>query len=993
MEAGKHEEIAKELEGLIEEYLNISNRKENDLCMGSLYMGNWIADFSQLLDEGVKAKVFSVFSFVHKANKSIKNISSEIIKRTKKKNIKKETAKLVNEYLAKKNLDSIYKASNFLVDIGGNEASENALNIIESMGRELGKGFSQFADLLKSIKSDEGVPNPEILKTIEVVLFAVVKFLAFRKFVVTADKSMPIDTFNTITDELLTTYFPHDHLDRYFDYEKVYKNDIDLETLDDDPEKYLQNDAYSNLAKEYINTKSIEYKLDKAREEILKFDFLDDKEKLKKIEEAKLNILSKGKGELGLYGYLEEDLLIACGKLSELQIDFRRVLNRDKSVDINLALAKLGKALHVFEDYYAHSNYIDFLILLIYQISKENFATLSKIPNSIKFKDFFNKNLNNNAFSNQEINRSIRSLVKTNSNKKAVGLIDDKISTGYFGSEDIFVSLYHVFIGFISKISVLDSEESIFEEENLNKLVEKVFVEDFEEELKQLDRLKSKDGLLERRNIIQYDKEVELAKLDKKYNRILNWYSNGGVRYHNHKRKYAERKKGIIERYQVKLDAIDEMITFNQKIEDIQQLYLNGNTDPENIPSYFSKEDIKNLFSRKGDFLFSNNKEHEDYILGFLFTIFNGIIFAEHAKLVGQKLGFQFDIFKTLFKYAKIVKTTGRIVKILTSYQRALPKLLRMVIFPWMGEKTKEKIKDAAEQVILYNIEKWIINLLRVKVQHKHLDEFRTGSHALMAKDEEYEKKNLHRNAMSMATYIDKYILKHLFYNKPKTIKIKILKSLQKGSNVINYRGYDYDWGERPDLNQNINMLEIYDVLLKKYKELAEDLYFDWYYMIVKLSYESAIPKLINRKLPHYKVNEIKDEADQKDFDNIELDKNRTAIYNELEAKNKMDFDNRTTVSIFGSKGKLVQLIKMPYKNLNQINIDDQLPTNSVFMEMILNHDSKYEGEITMSFGDKTLEETKEFFNLTQKIEEELKCKYFEMSNKIAYDIKANCMI
>jgi hypothetical protein len=76
-----------------------------------------------------------------------------------------------------------------------------------------------------------------------------------------------------------------------------------------------------------------------------------------------------------LYSYLRNDIEMVAGLLSDVDIEFKRILSSGRRSDPKLAptLAMLGHALHQVEDFFAHSNWVELAAIRLgpeYQCSK-----------------------------------------------------------------------------------------------------------------------------------------------------------------------------------------------------------------------------------------------------------------------------------------------------------------------------------------------------------------------------------------------------------------------------------------------------------------------------------------------------------------------------------------------------------------------------------------------------------------------------------------------
>jgi Heterokaryon incompatibility protein Het-C len=129
---------------------------------------------------------------------------------------------------------------------------------------------------------------------------------------------MNIDAYFAVYDKMFKQYYPHDHLDR-----------PELRNPPQTPPNY--------------------------RSEVADGPRAQGQSKLKP----------------DLYEYLREDIQTAAGRLAHVEVDFASAMfdarqpPRPDDVAWNLSLARLGRALHAVEDFFAHSNFTEWAVTIL----------------------------------------------------------------------------------------------------------------------------------------------------------------------------------------------------------------------------------------------------------------------------------------------------------------------------------------------------------------------------------------------------------------------------------------------------------------------------------------------------------------------------------------------------------------------------------------------------------------------------------------------------
>ncbi|MCB0539859.1 MAG: hypothetical protein KDE33_20250 [Bacteroidetes bacterium] len=251
---------------------------------------------------------------------------------------------------------------------------------------------------IKSIKN-EAISyydrRESIIKKLITIISELIGYIHFS-FKVTGENQkiyVPQNLYSEIFQSLFREYYPHEHLDRSYSKKRYYRY-ID---------KILEGTAFNSKA----------------------------------FDERHLISDEKGRNDVGLYKYIEEGLLFASTELIKLDKEWcidtfhktkeeRKKLNQ---IEWHTQLARLGKVLHVVEDFFAHSTFIDNALQILLQ-KKYNGDSLDPkyIPSVL------------------EEEKYQRSLKKFNPDKPDLetNILDEYLQTGYFDSKDTFVSLLHL---------------------------------------------------------------------------------------------------------------------------------------------------------------------------------------------------------------------------------------------------------------------------------------------------------------------------------------------------------------------------------------------------------------------------------------------------------------------------------------------------------------------------------------------------------------------
>lgn len=751
MEAKLHTKLTEKLNPKLEEYF-----KENGIDsfeINSLHLGNWISDFSQAIDEGFKALIYKFLiypkDFAANIQQYISLIKSYISNDHFILDLKEINEKL--QILPKSlNTVSLSKIKDVLREKDGSFPIEynDFKNLGDSLKNEL-DNLNQYLDeeyvkISSDIKSIEEAEDNKSIQAIENGLFNIVKLVGFVMFKVGETGEIDFENFNNITNKLLTPYRPVHHLDRSVGYDKVKGAKGDTE---ENIHKYLVDEPQTKRSKKLLQNLEGDDPFQKLLSKIIQ-DTPDNEDKniFSKNDDLNNVIQLETKDFIDLYGYLKENMVIACGKLTDFELYFKNLSPIYDPLEFNLKLAELGTALHMFEDFYSHSNFIEFSILSLYQIYKS--PQLNQFKNPHQIQALFNGVPQNKlAFTNLEMNKVVRSLVKTAKNPKN---IDSNIATGFFGSNDLFISLFHILVGTIkSRISDLD-EEKTYTENVIGKIRTDLVLK--QKEL--LFKVQSIQQLEKKISEIEKKKESELKALEKEYFADLN-ISEDKFKTEN---KYRKDISQIEEQYDEETEMINDFIkNFNRYTEIRKKIDFSNIDFASEPPEYITDKELAELFV---------NYKPDNKVALYLKRAINYFILAKDLHHV-YKFGKDYlEAFKRIYQIIRIILTLIRIIKILLKYPAALVRLIKLFVKKALGYIPEYLL---VKEYILQLVENSMVRALEfIKDPLLKKTEYTTGCHSLMAKDEEYEKPKLNDLAMKMAAYVDLVIFKNMFTYKDK---------------------------------------------------------------------------------------------------------------------------------------------------------------------------------------------------------------------------------
>ena len=750
MEAKLHTELTEALNPKLEKYLK--DKGIDYFEINSLHLGNWISDFSQAIDEGFKARIYKFLiepkDFAANFHQFISLIKTYISNDHFILDMNEVNEKL--QILPKSwNLLSFSKIKDILKEKDGSFPLEynDFINLRDSLIYEMDNLNlyldDEFVKISSDIKSIEEAENNKSIQAIEYGLFSIVKLLGFVMFKVGETGEIDFENFNNITNKLLTPYRPVHHLDRSVGYTKIKgaKGDPEENTY-----RYLIDEPQSEKGKKLLHHLEGDDLFQKLVSKTIQDPPNSEVENVFSKNDDLVNIIQlETKDYIDLYGYLKEYMIIACGKLTEFELYLKNLSPVYDPLELNLKLAELGTTLHMFEDFYSHSNYIEYSILSLYQIYKS--PHLDQFKNSHQIHALFDRRAQNKlAFSNLEMNKVVRSLVKTEENPKS---IDSNIATGYFGSNDLFISLFHILVGVITNsISDLDDDKSY--KENVSLKIRRDLIKKQKDVLLKFQSINE----LENKKIeIEKKKERELKSLEREYLADLKTSKNKIKR----ENKYRKDVKLLEEQYDEEIEMINDIIkSFNRytgirKKIDFSNTNFDFDFDP---PEYITDKEIAELFVKY---------RPDNKVALYLKRAINYFILAKdlhHAYKFGKDY---FEAFRRIYQIIKIVLTLLRIIKILLRYPGAWVRLIKIFIKKYLGFipgylLIKEYLLKLVEIITVHVLES-------IKDPYLKKTEYTTGCHSLMAKDEEFEKAKLNDIAMKMAAYVDSVILRNLFTN------------------------------------------------------------------------------------------------------------------------------------------------------------------------------------------------------------------------------------
>lgn len=775
MEAHGHEEIGKEVTNFIKKiirekfpiiykqiYINPDTGKENknDEVRNAFYLGNWLADNSQLfapdtifsfkMNNGIKIEKINNYidtffdSFCEESNyigielqKAIYVASNLAYEASK--NIQKTEEQI--EKLYNKSIDDLKKMGNesinaLVKDLGvklpkvdlseipkqvtkklrkveedskenqkardefikesqakGQQFSTSVQNRLETSVRSFIDNIKFSDEIIQALKSNDSVSKNdfvydnrmEIWETILIVL----KLNGYKKFV-KGEGEMDFDNFKTIFDNYIETnssiqrkesnekkldrfrfklnqYYPSDHLDRAFDEKKLNKDFNKCgklyHYLDDeinyDTSSYRYFEDYIHIIAEKLTTLNVEW--------IIPTFYQNPT--LKPIVKNSSNIL------------IPEDVIAT----SEFYLNFSR----------------LGQTLHVVEDFFAHSNFLELAVTNLDALMHPEFPRI----NFFSQKEYLNK------LQPDELKRYLYTMFKSGKLNERGEFIfpndpEENLITGSFAEGDMAHSLYHLAFGWAEK------------------------------ELHSNDYAKILDLELEYLypSIIENQEDyVNTDKID-----TLTYF-------------YTEFLKII------QLDKDDDFYKFFNKKEEYFSKYVFEYIFIETTKLRDSDKD------RKWDKVNFDDNEVE-----YLRELFNRII-----KIV-EKIILLKDGIDTLEALYASTDTLRELMKLILAFlcifipgvgvravKFLIMSLVKNIVIELLGETVYLEIRKFLNEAVARFFTKALEGMGTFVETHLlgTFEKVRRGSHSILAKDEEYKNKHFNKKAIETAIFADKVVV------------------------------------------------------------------------------------------------------------------------------------------------------------------------------------------------------------------------------------------
>jgi hypothetical protein len=763
MEAKLHAKLIEELKDKIEGYLNA--RGYSDYDIKSVHLGNWIADFSQAISEGFKAKVYKGYVLGHQGHLyAFRDLLERCLRFMEDEEVVLNLAQLNDVFdlfpssFKEYRLDEIY---GLLADEGVlppeaqlfqnlDKRLRSELQLALALVEEIIGDAIETSDALgarlaeKPFDSLDEARQDVALQCIENGFTNLIKVVGFFNFKVGDSEGVSAVDYDRITDQLLTPSRPSHHLDRDFAYDDVRKAPS-AEAVETAPHRYLVDDYVSKAGRRWCERldgeNPFQALIDSLGSTAAETEDAGDQEL--PANDDLFSILGLKSNEcVGLYNYIKEYLFTACGSLSATE-DFLRQARPEitSPEELNLELAKLGKTLHIFEDFYSHSNFIEFGILSLHHLYKSGQYKSFKEKELIEAL-FQKKGKDRFTFTNLEMNKVVRSLVKM---ADEPGELDSRIATGFFGGDDLFVSLYHaVVIGSLEKISDLDDEYSWLQN------VEKKTRSDLDKFTIELAK-----GLMTTEQVKARIKALKQEKEDagQRVRAELNLDATAEHSLEKEREYYFEKKmaEDLLDD-QIKLygDYLKEQERYTNFRRNFQWSHLNPFDEP---PEYLTDQEVCDLL---GD------ADPSSPAVRYLKRAINYFILARDITNVAKHGKDVVTSFRRIYQVITLIKTLVRIVSLLLRYPKAWLRLVKLVAKKLLGFLPERLMVNEYALELLEHAAIRMVESLRDRTSLKKT-EFNTGSHSLIAKDEAYEKPKLNEIAMKMAAYVDGVIIKNLF--------------------------------------------------------------------------------------------------------------------------------------------------------------------------------------------------------------------------------------
>lgn len=346
MLATNHEAIYDRWSALLQTGLQKIDSPADPYCV---YLGNWIADMSQIYDPAVGELLLQVIGAPETLTEKLRQLGGNVLFKLK----------------------LLTKAARLL---GVDADLLGKLDDVAKKGRQHLKGLAA----LKSVPKID-IAGPQVFASAMETIYLVVKLMCLKRFGQGEEpKKISATVVYAMFDEHFGTYMPHQHLDRPLSCDLVGA----------------------------------------ATPAEIKTDF------------PRYVTAAPGQIDIGMKGYLHDAITVACGFLNSLSLRNPLVLDQAD-------LVKLGFTLHVVEDYFAHSNFLERLIVC-------NSDLKDKWVN-----DFAPTEMAKLATSNTEMvglsapKGGLPAFDFVHLPPEFSGTFEPQVVTGFFGPTDVYHSLLH----------------------------------------------------------------------------------------------------------------------------------------------------------------------------------------------------------------------------------------------------------------------------------------------------------------------------------------------------------------------------------------------------------------------------------------------------------------------------------------------------------------------------------------------------------------------
>jgi hypothetical protein len=412
----------------------------------SIYLGNWMTDMSQVYDPGVAKFILSLLSAPFKALEPLMDLLADTTDRLV------EVDRTIESILAARDAAPPPPSPDGLIRFVVSLISEAETLALKVAHAGLHAFTAEFLELmidlrraLTDLQTLELQPDPT-RETME-LLYCVVMTNALFKFGMNpydADRSIAPGEVVRLFETYFGSYKPYQHLDRHLDAEAV--KTVSADAIDKDFACYVASKAE--------------------------------------------------RSEHGMKDYLRDGVLTAAGHLNGLSSQRRTSFSNDD-------LVKLGMSLHALEDFFAHSNYLERLIvangrkdgLWTDGLNPLEMSKLTTANIGLKYIPCLFRHLS-----------ALRAAQRPDLIRP--GLIEPNLVTGYFTPEDAKHSLFSVVADGI--LSIFDDQIDDGRTLGVLDVLEQVFVN---EPTKEIDRLKAIDrnlsGLATAEHVWVEDGDIE----------------------------------------------------------------------------------------------------------------------------------------------------------------------------------------------------------------------------------------------------------------------------------------------------------------------------------------------------------------------------------------------------------------------------------------------------------------------------------------------------